>query len=452
MQEDLINEINVPKTDNSIIMVIGVGGAGGNALNYMWKMGIHNVEFLACNTDKRALDSLSIPEDCKLVLGEGLGAGNDPKRGRELAIKSIEDIKQRLEAKNIKMVFITAGMGGGTGTGASPVIAKLAQEMGILTIANVTYPLRMEGPIRLEQASKGVEELRKYADSLIIVNNDSIFNLYGKLPIREAFNKADDILASATKGISEIITVNNAYIVVDFADLKRVMTGSGRAHMGVGVARGADRANEAARNSLCSPLLDNNSIAGSKYILINIAAKDINTVTYEEMNDVLTYIQSYASYKDDDGETRQANIIWGVSSKPMEDDELEVVVVATGFSDGNDINRLIQPMEQIEPATNFFDPEPVKPAVIEEPQVKEEVRPVSPVNKDPRRVPNGPTVLERTSGRYKDIELNSKTPTYTRKGVQMIVEKSSHSRSKEVMSVGSAEQQPESGDLFNPIK
>jgi cell division protein FtsZ len=449
MQEDLINEINVPKTDNSIIMVIGVGGAGGNALNYMWKMGIHNVEFLACNTDKRALDRLSIPEDCKLVLGEGLGAGNDPKRGRELAIGSLEEIKQRLEAKKIKMVFITAGMGGGTGTGASPVIAKLTQEMGLLTIANVTYPLRNEGPIRLTQATQGIEELRQYADSLIIVNNDSIFDLYGKLPFREAFNKADDILASATKGISEIITVNNAYIVVDFADLKRVMKGSGRAHMGVGVARGAERAKEAARNSLCSPLLDNNSIAGSKYILINIAANDIDTITYEETIDVQNYIQSYASYKNDDGEVCQANLIWGVSSKPMADDELEVVVVATGFSDGDDINSLIQPMVDIEPVTDFFDAEPAKPVVEEAPKVIEEPRHAE---KDQRRVPNAPAVLERTVGRYKEIEVNSKTPTYTRKGVQMIVEKTSHSRSKEVMSVGSKQQQAESGDLFNPIK
>lgn len=446
MQEDLINEINVPKNEGSIIMVIGVGGAGGNALNYMWKMGIHNVEFLACNTDKRALSRLDIPDDCKLVLGEGLGAGNDPEKGRQLAIGSIDEVKQRLEAKNIKMVFITAGMGGGTGTGASPVIAKLTQEMGILTIANVTYPLRSEGPIRLAQATKGIEELRQYADSLIIVNNDSILDLYGKLPFSQAFNKADDILASATKGISEIITVDNAYIVVDFADLKRVMKGSGRAHMGVGVARGADRANEAARNSLCSPLLDNNSISGSKYILINIAANDIDSITYQETIDVQNYIQKYASYKNDDGEVCQANLIWGVSSKPMAEDELEVVVVATGFSDGNEINSLIQPVVDIEPVQNFFDEEPT----ISEPEEKPQS--VGSISKEPRRTqPVGPAVLERINGRYRDIETNSKTPTYTRKGVQMIVEKSSHTRNKEVLSVGSTEQQAESGDLFNTM-
>ena len=445
MQEDLINELAMQKSNRSIIMVIGVGGGGGNALNYMWNLGIKNVEFLACNTDEHALRNLNIPEECKLVMGPGLGAGNDPERGRELAIESIDAVKQRLESKNIKMVFITAGMGGGTGTGASPVIAKLAQEMGLLTIANVTFPLFSEGPQRVEQAARGIEDLRQYVDSLLVVNNDSILDMFGDLPVDEAFNKADDILASATKGISEIITVESAYIRVDFADLKRVMKGSGRAHMGVGSARGADRAQEAARNSLCSPLLDNNNISGSKNILINISANNIKTVSYKECLSVLNYIQSYASYKDDDGKTHYANIIWGASSKPMDDDAMEVVVVATGFTDGEYVAPIAPPMvEDIKPADDFFDPEPEVKPTEEEPEKK-------PFVKEPRRVVNlAPAVLERQKGRYHDIEASRKVPTYTRTKTQMYVQKSTHSRSKNVLSVDSEQEQKQtlSGNLF----
>lgn len=448
MQEDLINELSLSKNDNSIIMVIGVGGGGGNALNYMWNMGIRDVEFLACNTDKSALNTLNIPDNCKLVLGDGLGAGNNPERGRQLAIESLDMIKQRLEAKNIKMVFITAGMGGGTGTGASPVIAKLAQEMGLLTIANVTYPLWMEGPLRMEQATRGIEDLRQWVDSLLVINNDSIMDLYGELPMDEAFNKADDILASATRGISEIITVENAYIRVDFADLSRVMRGSGRAHMGVGSASGVDRAQEAARNSLCSPLLDNNKISGSKNILINISANDIKKVSYKECMSVLTYIQTYASYKDDNGDMHPANLIWGASSKPMDDDAMEVVVVATGFSDNNDFSLPIPPpMAEITPAADFFD-EPTTAQI----EKKEEVEEQKSITREPRRIiNNAPAVLERQKGRYHDIEVSSKTPTYTRKNTQLSIGKSSYARSKDVINMESQEQAPRSGNLFGDV-
>ena len=295
-----MNELTMPKKASSIITVIGVGGAGGNAVNHMWNTGIKGVNFLICNTDQRAMDNS--PVEDKIRLGhDGLGAGNDPERGREAAVESLDQIKQYIEGSGTRMVFITAGMGGGTGTGASPVIAKLAHEMGLLTVANVTSPLTVEGPTRCEQAVKGIEELRKYADSLLVINNESIREMYGKLPIRQAFGKADDILAAATKGIAEIITVESALIRVDFADLERVMRGSGRAHMGVASAEGEGRALEAARRSLCSPLLDNNLISGAKNILISISAANIDDVAYDEAMEVLNYIQSYASYKDEDG-------------------------------------------------------------------------------------------------------------------------------------------------------
>ena len=412
--EDLMNELSMPKQASSIITVIGVGGAGGNALNYMWRMGIKDVNFLACNTDQGALDNLDIPAENKIVMGPGLGAGNDPDRGRELAMESIDQIRQHLEARKTKMVFIAAGMGGGTGTGASPVIAKLAHEMGLLTVANVTLPLLWEGTTRCEQAARGVEELRKYADSLLVINNESIREMYGKLPVSKAFGKADDILASATKGIAELITVKTAFIRVDFADLEKVMRGSGRAHMGVASADGEGRALEAARRSLCSPLLNSNLISGAKKILLNVAASNIDDISYDEAMEVLNYIQSYASYKDDAGVEHKADIIWGVSAKPMQEGYLEVVVVATGFNEDNNVTPLepIIPIMPIIPTGEADDDEVVIVNKVEE-------KP-SGLQAPPR--PAGvPAVLERKQSKYTNIEAELRIPSYKRRNMELVV-------------------------------
>ena len=408
-----MNELSMPKQASSIITVIGVGGAGGNALNYMWRMGIKDVNFLACNTDQGALDNLDIPAENKIVMGPGLGAGNDPDRGRELAMESIDQIRQHLEARKTKMVFIAAGMGGGTGTGASPVIAKLAHEMGLLTVANVTLPLLWEGTTRCEQAARGVEELRKYADSLLVINNESIRERYGKLPVSKAFGKADDILASATKGIAELITVKTAFIRVDFADLEKVMRGSGRAHMGVASADGEGRALEAARRSLCSPLLNSNLISGAKKILLNVAASNIDDISYDEAMEVLNYIQSYASYKDDAGVEHKADIIWGVSAKPMQEGYLEVVVVATGFNEDNNVTPLepIIPIMPIIP-TGEADDEEIEIVKVEE-------KP-SGLQAPPR--PAGvPAVLERKQSKYTNIEAELRIPSYKRRNMELVV-------------------------------
>jgi cell division protein FtsZ len=412
--EDLMNEISVPKQQaSSIITVIGVGGAGGNALNHMWRMGIKDVNFLACNTDQGALDNLDIPAENKIVMGPGLGAGNDPDRGRELAMESIDQIRDHLEARKTKMVFIAAGMGGGTGTGASPVIAKLAHEMGLLTVANVTLPLLWEGTTRCEQAARGVEELRKYADSLLVINNESIREMYGKLPVSKAFGKADDILASATKGIAELITVKTAFIRVDFADLERVMRGSGRAHMGVASAEGEGRALEAARRSLCSPLLNSNLISGAKKILLNVAASNIDDISYDEAMEVLNYIQSYASYKDDAGVEHKADIIWGVSAKPMQEGYLEVVVVATGFNEDNNVTPLepIIPIMPIMP-TGEADDEEIEVVKVEE---------KSSGLQAPQRPAGVPAVLERKQSKYTNIEAELRIPSYKRRNMELVV-------------------------------
>ncbi len=331
INEDISEQIALPTQENSIITVVGVGGGGGNAVNYMWDMGIRNVSFLICNTDQKALD-LS-PIENKITLGRtGLGAGNDPKKGRSAAIESLDDVRDMLLLLDTKMLFITAGMGGGTGTGAAPVIAKMAKELGILTVAIVTTPLLFEGKLRSKQAMEGVKELKGCVDSLLVINNENIQNLYIDDPgAMEAFGKANELLSCAAKGIAEIITVESSYINVDFADVSKVMIDSGRAHMSVESASGKDRAKIAAQQSLTSPLLDHNNITGAKNILLSMATSEEKKLGYSEMKTILSYIQSNAQIVDENGELDTANIIFGISTKPELGDNLEIVLVATGF-------------------------------------------------------------------------------------------------------------------------
>ncbi len=332
MNEDLMSELSIAHKSSSMITVMGVGGAGGNAVNHMWDMGIEGVDFMVCNTDQQALDISNVEN--KIRLGrEGLGAGNDPEEGRRAAVETLEEIRGRLEALNTRMLFITAGMGGGTGTGASPVLAKMAKEMGILTVGIITSPLLVEGNIRYNQAMKGIDELRANVDSLLVLNNENILELYGRLPLKMAFYKADDILCSAAKGIAEIITVKSDFINVDFADVSKVMRGSGRAHMSVEAATGENRAEIVAQRSLNSPLLDHNHISGAKNILLNFSVAKAEDLVLDEVTQVMKFIQSHASTVDGNGVTYNANIIWGTSEKPSLGDALELVLVATGFDD-----------------------------------------------------------------------------------------------------------------------
>jgi cell division protein FtsZ len=271
-----------------------------------------------------------------------------------------------------------------------------------------------EGTTRCEQAARGVEELRKYADSLLVINNESIREMYGKLPVSKAFGKADDILASATKGIAELITVKTAFIRVDFADLERVMRGSGRAHMGVASAEGEGRALEAARRSLCSPLLNSNLISGAKKILLNVAASNIDDISYDEAMEVLNYIQSYASYKDDAGVEHKADIIWGVSAKPMPEGYMEVVVVATGFNEDNNVTPLEPIFPEIHPIGDVEDEddgEVIVSKVEEKPSVLQ----------TPRRNEGVPAVLERKQSKYTNIEAELRIPSYKRRNMELVV-------------------------------
>ena len=342
MSEDLINEVSMPSGKKSLITIVGVGGAGGNAVNYMHNMGIEGVTFMVCNTDSQALEKS--PVEVKIQLGlDGLGAGNDPERGRDAANTSLDDVRHKLESMGTQMIFIAAGMGGGTGTGASPVIAKLAHEMGILTVAIVTLPLAAEGMLRYEQACKGIEELRDWVDSLLVLNNNNLAKLGPRISLSQAFAKSNDILALAAKGIAEIITVPSDLVNVDFADVRKVLTKSGRAHMSVASATGDDRAVEAVEASLQSPLLDSHLIKGAKNILLNISVANPDSLMYDEVQRILACVQEHASVRKD---KPTANIIWGSSYKPALKDALEVVIVATGFDPAENIAEEAAAMQE----------------------------------------------------------------------------------------------------------
>ncbi len=441
MGEDLMTQLSAAQHRASIIMVVGVGGAGGNAVNHMWNMGIKGVDFMVCNTDQQALDKS--PVELKIRLGsEGLGAGNDPENGRKAAIESLDQVRCRFEASGTRMLFITAGMGGGTGTGASPVIAKLAREMGLLTVAIVTSPLAVEGKIRYEQAFRGIEELRENVDSLLIINNENILEIYGRLSLKQAFGKADDILASAAKGIAEIITVESDLVNVDFADVSKVMRNSGRAHMSVAVAEGDNRAEAAAEASLRSPLLDHNLISGAKNILLNVSVANSEELMYEEVVRILEYIQSHASVQDEQGVIHNANIIWGTSEKPQLGNAIELVVVATGFEadaqGGNVMKSIIPPARLVEPVREAAPPvlEPVGKGP-------------SPLEK-PARQPRTPeqVILGERSTRYSNIELLLAKPAYQSRKAKFIVDMPAGR--KEVLRDEAAQDTPKTeGSLFD---
>jgi cell division protein FtsZ len=321
MAEELL-DFGFNNSRSALIKVIGVGGGGGNAVNYMFQKGIVDVGFVVCNTDAQAIAASPVPVKIKLgeSLTQGRGAGNMPELGEQAAIENIADIKSVL-ADNTQMVFITACMGGGTGTGAAPVIAKLARELNILTIAVVTVPSKSEGRKRYNQALEGVERIREHVDSLLVINNEKIREIYGNLPASQAFSKADQILATAVKGVAEIITLHGN-INIDFADVHTVMSGSKVFIMGTGYADGNDRAIAATRDALNSPLLDSNDIYGTHEILLNITSGE-EEITIGEIGEVIEYLQNAAG--------SEANIIWGNGHDAQLGKQISVTIIATGF-------------------------------------------------------------------------------------------------------------------------
>lgn len=313
---------DLPKFKSASIKVIGVGGGGSNAVNYMYEEGIDGVDFVVCNTDAQALNNSSVPN--KIQLGasvtEGLGAGANPEIGEQAAMESMEEIKSLLN-ENTKMVFITAGMGGGTGTGAAPVIAGIARDLGILVVGIVTIPFYFEGKRRTEQAEEGIQKLRKYVDSLIVINNNKLRELYGNLGYKSGFAKADEVLTTASKGIAEVIT-HHYRQNIDLRDAKTVLSNSGTAIMGSAKATGENRAHQAIADALDSPLLNDNKITGAKNVLLLIVSGN-SEVTLDEIGIINDYIQSEAGHN--------ANIIMGIGEEPNLDDAIAVTIVATGF-------------------------------------------------------------------------------------------------------------------------
>jgi cell division protein FtsZ len=317
----------LPKHHKSIIKVIGVGGGGSNAINHMFNLGIKDVEFVACNTDAQALKVSPVP--FKLQIGinitEGLGAGANPDVGREAAVESKDEIRELL-GDSTKMVFITAGMGGGTGTGAAPVIAKIAKEMDILTVGIVTVPFGFEGKKKMQLAQTGVDELRDSCDTVLVILNDKLREIYGNLPISDAFAKADNVLTTAAKGIAEIITVPG-YVNVDFQDVRTVMMGAGAAVMGSATMEGEGRARRAAEAALVSPLLNNREVHGAQKILLSIISGEQAELQMDELTDITEYIQEMAG--------DEADVIFGHGVDPDLGNNIRVTLIATGFESTN---------------------------------------------------------------------------------------------------------------------
>ncbi len=340
-------EFDLPKDKNtSIIKVIGVGGGGSNAVNHMYKQGIEGVDFYVCNTDLQALDVSPVPNKIQLgpSLTEGRGAGSIPEIGKNAAVENIDDIRALLGA-NTKMVFVTAGMGGGTGTGAAPVIAAIAKEMGILTVGIITVPFGFEGRKRRQQAEEGLDEMRKHVDTLLVINNEKLREISGNLTIGNAFSQADDVLTTAAKGIADVISVTGA-INVDFNDVNTVMKDSGVAIMGSAAAEGENRAIKAVQSALNSPLLNDNEISGANYVLLNITygAKE---VLMDEITEITDYIQDEAG--------SSADVIWGHGFDETLGDKLSVTIIATGFGIGSAASG-----ERIEKTVVRLDEEPSK--------------------------------------------------------------------------------------------
>jgi cell division protein FtsZ len=335
-------KFDLPTHNKSIIKVIGVGGGGSNAVNHMYSQGIKDVEFVVCNTDSQALKSSPVPH--KLQIGanltEGLGAGANPERGKQAAIESKDEIKELL-SDDTRMVFITAGMGGGTGTGAAPVIAKVAKEMGILTVGIVTAPFMFEGRKKKQQADNGIKELSENCDTVLVILNDKLREIFGNLQIRQAFAKADNVLSTAAKSIAEIITVTSE-VNVDFEDVKTVMKDSGAAVMGSATTEGENRALRAAEESLSSPLLNNTDIHGAQKILLSIMSGDQAELEMDELTEITEYIQDKAG--------EEAEVIFGHGIDSTLGQSIRVTVIATGFAKGGDL--MTQPKKIIDLESN----------------------------------------------------------------------------------------------------
>ncbi len=361
---------DLPKNQSNVIKVIGVGGGGSNAINHMFQQGIKGVDFVICNTDAQALHNSGVPNKIQLgvSLTEGLGAGANPDIGEQAAVESLEDIKRMLDT-NTKMVFITAGMGGGTGTGAAPIIAKMAKELDILTVGIVTMPFQFEGKIRIAQAQKGIETLREHVDSLVVINNNKLREVYGNLGFKAGFSKADEVLSTASRGIAEVITHHYTQNI-DLRDAKTVLSNSGTAIMGSSSASGSNRAQEAIMKALDSPLLNDNKITGAKNVLLLIVSGS-QEITIDEIGEINDHIQTEAGYG--------ANIIMGVGEDEDLGEAISVTIIATGFNveqqdeiSNTETKKVVHSLEEEQDLSKDKEPAIITPDITLEKEVKEE--------------------------------------------------------------------------------
>lgn len=387
---------DLPKNQSNVIKVIGVGGGGSNAINHMFQQGIKGVDFVICNTDSQALQSSGVPNKIQLGvnLTEGLGAGANPEVGEQSALESLEDIRRMLDT-NTKMVFITAGMGGGTGTGAAPIIAKMAKELGILTVGIVTMPFQFEGKIRNEQAQRGIETLRSHVDSLVVINNNKLREVYGNLGFKAGFSKADEVLSTASRGIAEVITHHYTQNI-DLRDAKTVLSNSGTAIMGSATASGKSRATEAIMQALDSPLLNDNKITGAKNVLLLIVSGE-QEITIDEIGEINDHIQSEAGHG--------ANIIMGVGEDESLQESISVTIIATGFDieqqdeiSNTEVKKVVHALEDDQ--NNDVKVKEREPAIITPDIIleKEEVK---------------ETVIKHTLFEYEEIKQEVKTEIKT---------------------------------------
>ncbi len=392
-------QFDIPKNHKSIIKVIGVGGGGSNAVNHMYNLGIKDVEFVVVNTDAQALKSSPVPLKLQIgtTLTEGLGAGANPEKGKNAALESKEEIRDLL-ADNTRMVFITAGMGGGTGTGAAPVIAKIAKDMDILTVGIVTAPFMFEGRKKMLSAQNGIDTLRANCDTVLVILNDKLRDIYGNLPIRQAFGKADNILTTAAKSIAEIITVHQE-VNVDFEDVKTVMKDAGAAVMGSATEEGKDRATKAAENAISSPLLNNVDIKGAQKILLSIMSGEEEELSMDELSEITEYIQARSGDMSD--------VIFGQGIDPELKKGIRVTVIATGFeADAISEKHEILNKEESEEIKKVIDLESGKTSKVDPEEATKPGQTFTFTIQPPQQVPNP----QANSQEKKEPQEAEKTP------------------------------------------
>lgn len=392
------------------IMVIGVGGAGGNTVDHIFKLSIKGVNLMICNTDSKALDKSPLEQSQKICMGDGKGAGNDAAVGRQKAKESLAEIRQYVESRNPDLIFLTAGMGGGTGTGAAPVIAQMIHALNIPTIAILTTPPVNEGVHRFEQAMEGIRSMRELVDTFIVIKNETIIELSEERSVHEAFNMANDIVAYASKGIAEIALTQSDLVSVDISDVCKVVRNSRYAVMGMASEAGEDRVVKAIESAVLSPLFGNVPIKGAKEVLVNFATSAPSELKMKEVNKALNYIQEIAAGEDENGDRIPVNIIWGTSIKPELEDKIEIIIVVTGFHANAYYSETFGGRLDLEDEIKSAAPQVAEPVAVEPQPAAEPVVAPKVVTPQPQTEPVVPKVVVTSQPQTEPVAPKVVTP------------------------------------------